>query len=118
MSALNLDGSEAAEEAAILGHGVLIKGEIHSRQPLTILGGVDGTIDMPNDRLTITANGQVRAAVKARVIEIHGSLEGEADAKELLCIRKGAEIRGHIHSARMVIEDGAFVRGDVEIPTP
>ena len=91
-------------------------GEIHSNEPLTVLGEVEGTIFMPDHRLTITANGQVRAKVTAREIEVHGLLDGQAEAKELMCIRKGAEITGAIHSPRMVIEDGAFLKGTVEIP--
>jgi cytoskeletal protein CcmA (bactofilin family) len=118
MSASHSFEPDTPHASTILGYGVLIKGEIHSREPLTIIGGVDGTIDMPGHRLTITANGQVRATVRAREIEVHGSLDGQAQAKELMCIRKGAEITGYIHSARMVVEDGAFVKGKVEIPKP
>jgi cytoskeletal protein CcmA (bactofilin family) len=104
--------------AAILGDGVVVTGEIHSNEPLTILGEVDGSIHMPDHRLTITANGRVRAKVTAREIEIHGSLNGQAQAKELMCIRKGAEITGDIHSPRIVVEDGAFVKGTVSVTKP
>jgi cytoskeletal protein CcmA (bactofilin family) len=103
---------------AILGDGVVVTGEIHSHEPLTILGEVDGSIHMPDHRLTITANGRVRAKVTAREIEVHGLLDGQAQAKEIMCIRKGAEITGDIRSARLVIEDGAFIKGKVEIPKP
>jgi cytoskeletal protein CcmA (bactofilin family) len=104
--------------AAILGDGVVVTGEIHSNEPLTIVGKVDGSIYMPDHRLTITANGRVRAKVTAREIEVHGLLDGQAQAKEIMCIRKGAEITGDIHSPRIVIEDGAFIKGKVEIPRP
>ena len=99
--------------AAILGDGVVVMGE-----PLTILGEVDGSIHMPDHRLTITASGQVRAKVMAREIEVHGLLDGQAEAKEIMCIRKGAEITGDIRSARMIIEDGAFIKATVDIPKP
>ncbi len=100
--------------AAILGEDVVVTGEIHSREPLTIVGEVDGSIHMPDHRLTITANGRVRAKVTAREVEVHGLLDGQAQAKEIMCIRKGAKITGDIRSARLVIEDGAFIKGKVE----
>jgi cytoskeletal protein CcmA (bactofilin family) len=110
--------SDMVHAPAILGNGVLVKGEIHSGEPLTIVGEVDGSIHMPDHRLTITASGQVRAKVTAREIEVHGLLDGQAEAKEIMCIRKGAEITGDIQSARMVIEEGAFIKATVDIPKP
>jgi cytoskeletal protein CcmA (bactofilin family) len=100
---------------AILGKGVLVTGEIHSNEPLIIEGEAEGSIHMPDHRLTIAANGRVCANVSAREIDVHGSLNGQAEAKEKTCIRNGAEFIGDIHSASIVIEDGAFIKGNVEL---
>jgi len=106
---------EIPQGPAILGKGVVVRGEIHSREPLTIEGEVEGSINMPEHRLTIAADGRVRASVKAREIEVHGSLDGQADANEKMCIRNGAQFVGDIRSGSIVIEDGGYIKGNVDL---
>jgi len=106
---------EAPHRAAVLGKGVLVKGEIHSGEPLTIEGEVQGTINMPEHRLTIAGSAKVRANVKAREIEVHGAFDGRAEVKEKTCIRDGAQFTGDIHSGSILIEDGGYIKGSVDL---
>ena len=76
----------------MLGKSVVVKGEIHSHEALTIEGEVDGSIEMLEHRLTIAGNGKVRATVKAREIDVIGSMNGQAEALDKVHIRKGATI--------------------------
>jgi len=92
-----------------------VRGEIHSGEPLTIAGEVQGSINMPAHRLTITGNGKVRANVKAREIEVHGAFEGQAEVREKMYIRNGAQFTGDIHSGSIVIEDGGHIKGSVDL---
>lgn len=100
---------------AILGKTVIVKGEIHSREALTIEGEVEGTIDLPEHRLTISGAGKVRANVKARDIDVLGSMNGEAEAVDKIHIRKGAQFVGDIRSATIVIEDGGYIKGNIDL---
>ncbi len=100
---------------AVLGKSVVFKGKIQSREDLIIEGDVEGTIEMMEHRLTIASDGDVRANVKAREIEVFGALEGKAEAAEKVYIRKGAEFLGDIHSAGIVIEDGGHIRGHIDL---
>jgi cytoskeletal protein CcmA (bactofilin family) len=106
---------ETPHGAAILGKGVLVKGEIHSGEPLTIEGEVEGTINMPEHRLTIAGSAKVRANVKAREIEVHGAFDGHAEVREKTCIRNGAQFNGDIHSGSIVVEDGGYIKGSVDL---
>jgi cytoskeletal protein CcmA (bactofilin family) len=100
---------------AVLGKSVVFKGQIQSREDLLIEGEVEGTIEMMEHRLTIAVVGDVRANVKAREIEIFGSLEGKAEASDKVYIRKGAKFVGDIHSAGIVIEDGGYIKGNIDL---
>lgn len=100
---------------AVLGKEVTILGEIRSREPLIIEGQVEGTIDVTGHLLTIAPNGNVRASVKAREIEVRGSLEGDIDGADKIYIRAGARVIGDIQAHGLVIEDGGFVRGKVDL---
>ena len=88
---------------AVLGKSVVFKGQIHSREDLIIEGQVEGSIEMSEHRLTIAPNGDVRANVIAREIEVLGSIEGKAEAVDKVYIRKGAKFIGDVHSAGIVI---------------
>ncbi len=100
---------------AVLGRSVTVTGEIHSREPLTIEGEVQGTIDVAGHLLTIAANGNVRASVNAKEIDVHGSLQGNVEGADKIYIRSGAHFVGDIHARGIVIEDGGFVRGKVDL---
>ena len=115
MSAAPSFGLGTLAGQATVGKTVVVKGEIHSGEALTIEGEVDGTIDMVEHRLTVTQNGKVRATVKAREIELLGSMNGQADARDKVHIRKGAQFVGEIRSAGIVIEDGGYVKGKVDL---
>jgi cytoskeletal protein CcmA (bactofilin family) len=101
--------------AAVLGERVLVRGQIYSGEPLTIEGEVEGSINMPEHRLTIAGNAKVRANIKAREIEVHGAFDGQAEVKEKTCIRNGARFTGDIHSGSIVIEDGGYIKGNVDL---
>jgi cytoskeletal protein CcmA (bactofilin family) len=67
---------QSSAAKAVLGKSVVFKGQIQSREDLIIEGGVEGTIEMIEHRLTIAADGDVRANVIAREIEVIGSILG------------------------------------------
>jgi hypothetical protein len=52
MSAANSFGTETPASRAVLGKNVKVTGEIRSREPLTIEGEVEGTIDVTGHLLT------------------------------------------------------------------
>jgi len=103
---------------ATVGKSVFIKGQIVSREDLTIEGEVEGTIEISAHRLTIASNGRVRADVKARELEVIGSLHGNIEVTEKVYVRNGASIVGDIHSAGIIIEDGAQIKGGIDLSRP
>ena len=115
MLATTSAGIQSPAGKSVLGESLVVKGQIHSREDLTIEGEVEGTIDMTEHRLTIAAKGNVRANVMAREVEVFGSIQGNVEALDKVCIRKGASFVGDIHAARIVIEDGGYVKAGVDL---
>ncbi len=109
--------SSAAQPSAkaVLGKSVVFKGQIESREDLVIEGEVEGTIEMVEHRLTIAPGGDVKANIIAREIEVLGSIEGRIEAVDKVYIRKGARFIGDVHSAGIVIEDGGFIKGNIDL---
>lgn len=54
----------------------------------------------------------------AREIEVHGCFAGQAEASERVRRARGAEFVGDIRGGSIVIEDGAFIKGNVELSKP
>lgn len=101
--------------SAALGKNVTVKGQIFAREDLTIDGEVEGTIECHEHRLTIGPNARVQAGLKAREIIIHGSIQGNVEAVDKIDIKKEAKLVGDIKTTRIVIEDGAYFKGSIDI---
>ena len=98
---------------------MIVKGEIHSKEDLIIEGQVEGSIDVPEHRLTVGATGKVEVnTIKAREVVVIGSLKGSIDATDKVLIRKDAHLVGDVQTAGIVIEDGAFFKGGIDIRRP
>jgi len=101
--------------SAVLGKSVIVKGEIHGREDLTIDGEVEGMIELQEHRLTIGPNAKVSATVKAREVVVLGTLHGNVETRDRVEIRKEAKLVGDIRTARIMIEDGAYFKGTIDI---
>jgi cytoskeletal protein CcmA (bactofilin family) len=103
---------------AIIGKSVMIKGQIFSREDLTIDGEIDGSVELHEHRLTVGPNGKLQAGVKAREVVVLGTIHGNVEASDKIDIRKDAKLVGDIKTARIVIEDGAYFKGSIDIARP
>jgi len=110
--------SEPGSGAAAIGKSVVVKGHIYSREDLYVDGEVEGTIEVQEHRLTVGPNGRVKATVKAREVIVRGTVHGDIVAGDKIDIRKEAKLVGDLKTARIVIEDGAFFKGSVDIVRP
>ncbi|MBX5495880.1 MAG: polymer-forming cytoskeletal protein [Bryobacteraceae bacterium] len=110
--------TETPRNHAVIGKSVAIKGQIASREDLYIDGHVEGAIEMPDSRLTVGPNGKVEAGVKAREIVILGTVHGNVEAGDKIDIRKDAKLIGDLKTTRIVIEDGAYFKGSIDIARP
>jgi cytoskeletal protein CcmA (bactofilin family) len=107
--------AETARGAASIGKSVTIKGQIFSREDLYVDGEINGTLEAHEHRITVGPNGKVEAGIKAREIVILGTVHGNVEASEKIDIRKDARLVGDIKTTRIIIEDGAFFKGSIDI---
>lgn len=105
----------AVAEQATIGKGLFIKGEISGSESLYIDGKIEGTINLPGNRLTVGRNGQVFASINAREIVVLGKVRGNCSASDRVDIRSEGSLTGDVAAARISIEDGAFFKGGIDI---
>jgi cytoskeletal protein CcmA (bactofilin family) len=103
------------ETVAVITEGMLIQGQVRSREHVRVNGEIDGSLHLDGYDLTVAAQARVRADVTAREVDIAGTFEGNLDASKRLTIRDGGRLFGDVRTPGIVIEDGASVQGRVEI---
>jgi cytoskeletal protein CcmA (bactofilin family) len=105
-------------EHATIGTSIMIKGEVTGNEALFIEGTVDGTIRIPDHRVTVGKDSHVTANITAREVVVMGAVKGDIHCTDLLDIRAESNIQGEIVTRRIRIDDGAMLRGSVEIQQP
>src|SRR5579884_2722012 len=100
---------------AMIGKSVAIKGQIYSREDITIDGEVEGSVEALEHKVTIGPNGRVRATLKAREVVVLGQVYGNIEAGERAEVRREAKLVGDIRTMRISIEDGAYFKGSIDI---
>jgi cytoskeletal protein CcmA (bactofilin family) len=104
--------------SATIGKAVRIKGDIYSEEDLFVDGNLEGIVEVLEHKVTIGPNGKVKASVKAREVVALGTIEGNVEATDKIEIRKDAKLVGDIKTARIIIEDGAYFKGSIDIVKP
>ncbi|HEY7680791.1 MAG TPA: polymer-forming cytoskeletal protein [Terriglobia bacterium] len=106
---------EAQKTVAHIGKSVVIRGELSGSEDLYIDGQVEGSIELREHHLTVGPNGRVQANINAKEVVIQGSVKGNVKAIDRVEIRKSGSLAGDLVAARVVIEDGAFFKGSIDI---
>jgi len=107
--------SSAPIEQASIGRSLVIKGEVSGGESLYIDGRIEGTINIPEHRVTIGRNGVVSADVNAREVVIMGKVNGNVICSDRLDIRSEGSVTGDVVTQRISVEDGANLRGSVQV---
>jgi cytoskeletal protein CcmA (bactofilin family) len=106
------------QEQATLGKSLIIKGEVTGSESLYIDGRVEGSINLPGNRVTVGRNGVVAANISAREIVVLGKVRGNMTASDRVDIRGEGSLTGDVIAQRISIEDGAYFKGGIDIRRP
>jgi cytoskeletal protein CcmA (bactofilin family) len=108
------DTMRASKGPSVLGPTLTFRGgELSSDEDLVIEGTVEGKIAHQNHHLTIGKQGKVKANIRARVITVHGTVEGDLHGDEGVHISASAQVIGNVISPRVSLENGARFQGSV-----
>lgn len=102
-------------EVAHIGKTVLVKGELSGTEDLYLDGEVEGSIELRDHSLVIGPHGKVRAHIHAKDVVVHGKVDGNIKGTERVELKKSAVLSGDIFTQRIIIEDGAFFKGAIDI---
>ena len=116
-------GSERNQPAATgkgdgmanIGKSISIKGDLSGNEDLVIEGKVEGKVELPNNQLTIGANGVVKAEISAKSVVVIGRVAGNVKGSERIEIQATGIVEGDVGAPRLVVAEGAVVNGSIQM---
>ena len=95
-----------ANQNAVVGKSIVVKGELHGSEDLTIEGQVEGKITLKEHVLTIGAHGRIQAQVFAKSVVVLGEVIGNIEATEKVSVIAEGSVDGDIKAPRVAISEG------------
>lgn len=100
---------------ANIGKSITIKGDLTGNEDIQIDGTVEGRIDLPNNQLTIGADGEVKAEITAKAVTVVGHVTGNLTATDKIEVESSGVVDGDVRAPRLIIQEGAVLNGAVEM---
>ena len=105
---------ERKEAKLVVGPQIKIKGvEISDCDTLVVEGRIEATLD--SRVLEITEHGVFQGTIAVDNAEIHGRFEGELTVRKQLIIHATGRVSGKIRYAKIKVEEGAELAGDMQM---
>lgn len=105
-------GSYGDGKKLIVGRDIALSGEISSCEKLVVEGRVEANIKDCRE-VEIAESGTFKGEAVIDIAEISGKFEGTLEARELLIIRSTGHVSGDVRYARLEIERGGMIEGDI-----
>jgi cytoskeletal protein CcmA (bactofilin family) len=106
--------NSASERASILGPTLYFKGDLSAEEDLLIQGRVEGSITH-TQRLTVGPQGTVKANIKAQLIIVEGTVDGDLQAEKSVFVKETAKVCGNIYAPTVSIIEGANFSGSIDM---
>src|ERR1700734_2811935 len=114
-SSNNYSAAVSSADPATIGKSLQIKGEVIGSESLYIDGNVEGTIHLPDCRVTVSREALVSANITAREVVVLGKVSGNVYASDRVDIRSEGSLTGDVTTGRITIGEGAFFKGGIDI---
>lgn len=105
---------ERKEAKLVVGPDIKMKGvEVSDCDTLVVEGRIEATLD--SRVIQIAEHGIFAGTVSVDSAEIHGRLEGELTVRKLLVIHATGKVSGKVRYARIKVEEGAELCGEISM---
>ena len=102
-------------DPARVGSSLHVKGEISGNDDLYVDGTVEGLVQLDERKLTVGTTAKLTADIIAGEVVVYGNVKGKVRAKDRIEIKKDGSVDGDLTTAQIMIEDGAYFKGSIEI---
>ena len=102
------------DRASVLGPTLYFKGDLSAEEDLLIQGRVEGSITH-TQRLTVGPQGTVKANIRAQLIIVEGTVDGDLTADKSVFVKESAKVVGNIFAPTVSILEGASFSGRIDM---
>jgi cytoskeletal protein CcmA (bactofilin family) len=102
-------------ETATIGASIFVKGTIEGNDDLVIRGRVEGTVNLPKNKVIVASGSEVKGDVTARSIQVEGHVEGTLEGRREIIVRAGGQVDGDILAPRVSLDIGARLNGTIDM---
>lgn len=95
-----------------LGPRDVLQGRLEIQGDLKIAGNVEGDLKASGD-VTIDAGANIQAAIEGANVSVRGQVTGNVTARKRLTLGGSGRLNGDVRVARLTVEDGATLNGNV-----
>jgi cytoskeletal protein CcmA (bactofilin family) len=100
-------------EDLVVGEGVVLNGTLEVPNKALVSGAING--DLKVHSLAVGITGKIEGKVVCQMADIAGHVKDDLRVNELLIIRAGSIISGHIYYKEIEIEKGAKIAGQLSM---
>jgi cytoskeletal protein CcmA (bactofilin family) len=87
-------------------NGTHIEGNVHSEKDIRVDGRIKGNLHC-DAKVVIGPTGAIEGDIRCVNAVIEGSFQGKLYVQELLNVRETADIRGDVHTGKLIVQSGA-----------
>ena len=110
-----LSRSSAPDAKTVIGKHIAIEGSIRGEEDLQIEGAMKGDIELQKHNFKVGPSGQMEGEIKARNVSISGEFKGNIQCHEKVEVTREADFYGEIKAKSISVEDGAYIKGVIEL---
>lgn len=104
----------ARSAGTYIARGSRVEGEIGGATEVLIDGELHGRVEL-DETITVGRDGVVHGDLDGRVVRVEGKVHGDIRGSELVELVATASLEGDISAARVIISEGAYFKGRVEM---
>lgn len=108
--------NEQHKTETLIGHLVIVDGNMTSRGNITIDGEFKGTL-VVGGKLTVGKDAKITAQISAKDAFIAGTINGNLSITEKIELSNSAKITGDVNTNVLVMEAGATLNGSCKMGT-
>lgn len=109
--AFNQEGGSVAN----IGKSIAIRGDLTGNEDMVIDGQVEGKVELPNNQLTVGADGKIKAEIHAKAVVVVGHVIGNVYGAERVEIQTTGRVEGDVAAPKLVVAEGAQINGAIQM---
>ncbi|MDA0194759.1 MAG: polymer-forming cytoskeletal protein [Bacteroidetes bacterium] len=101
---------ELSSARNIIGKGTIVNGDLETFGNIRIEGKMIGNLKTKS-KLIIGHSSEIGGNVVAQNADVEGTINGNIEVSEILCLKTTAVINGDISTNKLIVESGAVFNG-------